>query len=59
FGFVEGEEGINPYVYQWRDGKAVRRPLADARELMNQAGYPGGRNQETGKSLILYLDTPS
>lgn len=58
FGFVEGERGINPYVYAWRDGKPVRRALAEARQLMVKAGYPDGRDQNTGAPLVLYLDTP-
>ena len=30
FGYLEGEAGIDPYVYQWRDGAPVRRPLEEA-----------------------------
>ena len=59
FGHVEGKEGINPYVYIWQNGEPERRPASEARELMKKAGYPGGRDQDTGKSLILYLDTPA
>ena len=59
FGNIAGKEGINPYVYTWKDGQPFRRPIADARELMDKAGYPEGRDPDTGKSLILYLDTPA
>jgi oligopeptide transport system substrate-binding protein len=56
FGHQEGEAGINPYVYRWVDGRAQRRPLAEARRLMAEAGYPEGRDARTGKPLLLYLD---
>lgn len=59
FGSVEGEAGVNPYVYEWKNGKPVRRDIEYARELMIKAGYPNGRDQETGKPLTLNLDTPS
>lgn len=56
YGFKEGKEGINPYVYEWKDSEAVRRPLSDARQLMVEAGYPGGVDPATGKALILHYD---
>ena len=56
FGHRPGEAGVNPVVYEWRDGRARRRPLAEARALMNAAGYPDGRNPATGKPLTLYFD---
>ena len=59
FGYLDGEQGINPYVYNWQNGKAVRKSIVDAKQLMIQAGYPGGRDRETGRSLILYFDTPA
>lgn len=57
FGYKEGKDGINPYVYQWNDNEAVRRPLSDAQKLMTEAGYPGGIDPKTGKPLILHYDT--
>ncbi len=54
FGYRAGD--INPYVYERKDGKPRRRSIAAARELMTQAGYPGGRDPQTGKALILYYD---
>ncbi|MEX2516792.1 MAG: ABC transporter substrate-binding protein [Gammaproteobacteria bacterium] len=57
FGHVEGEAGINPYVYDWENGEAVRKPIEEARRLLEQAGYPGGRERDTGRPLILYYDT--
>jgi len=58
FGYLEGPQGINPYVYDWQDGEVKRKPLAFARRLLAEAGYPGGLDPKTGKPLLLYLDTP-
>ena len=59
FGHLTGKAGINPYVYRWQNNQPVRRSLEEARELMKQAGYENGRDEKTGQSLILYLDTPA
>ena len=59
FGHIAGEAGINPYVYYWGNDRAVRRPIEDARELMQKAGYKDGINQVSGKPLVLNLDTPA
>jgi ABC-type transport system substrate-binding protein len=59
FGSVEGEAGINPYVYEWKNDKPVRRDIEYAKQLMVEAGYPNGREQSTGKPLTLNLDTPA
>jgi oligopeptide transport system substrate-binding protein len=59
FGYEEGEAGINRVVYDWIDGRAVRKPAEVARRLMAEAGYPNGRNAQTGEPLVLYLDTTS
>jgi len=56
FGHREGEAGINPYVFDWRDGRAVRKSLADAKALLAEAGYPNGRDPETGRPLTLYYE---
>ncbi|MBK1708571.1 ABC transporter substrate-binding protein [Marichromatium gracile] len=53
FGHRTGEAGINPFVYRWEAGRAVRRSLDEARTLMVQAGYPGGRDRDTGRALTL------
>ena len=57
FGYHEGEAGINPYVYNWgSDRKApVRKSNEYARQLMEQAGYPGGRDKD-GKPLVITFD---
>lgn len=57
FGYKEGEAGINPYVYDWKNGQAVRKPLEYAKKLMMEAGYPGGIDKATGKQLVINFDT--
>jgi ABC-type transport system substrate-binding protein len=57
FGAREGAAGINPVVYEWREGRAVRRGIETARRLLAEAGYPNGRDARTGEPLILNLDT--
>ncbi len=59
FGHLEGEAGINPVVYDWVDGKPVRKPIAVARALLAEAGWPDGRDAKTGEPLVLNLDTTS
>ena len=59
FGFAEGQGGINPVVYDWRAGKAVRKPVGEARRLMAEAGYPNGRHAVSGEPLVVNLDTTS
>src|SRR6185436_7061584 len=45
YGSREGTpEGVNPFTHTVADGKYVRRPLEDARQLMVEAGYPNGRD---------------
>lgn len=57
FGYVEGESGINSYVYDWVNGKPKRKSIEEAKQLLAEAGYPDGRDSETGEPLVLYLDT--
>jgi ABC-type transport system substrate-binding protein len=56
FGRREGREGMNPVTHVWVDGKAQRRPLEDAKRLLAEAGYPGGRDARTGRPLVLTYD---
>ena len=57
FGSREGTpEGINPVTHKMVDGKAVRRSIAEARKLLAEAGYPGGRDAQSGKPLVLNYD---
>lgn len=55
-GYQELPEGINPVVYDLVDGKPQRKSLDVARRLLAEAGYPNGRNAETGAPLVLYFD---
>jgi ABC-type transport system substrate-binding protein len=57
FGFREEKDSANPVTHEWRDGKAVRRPIEAAKKLLAEAGYPDGRDAKTGRPLVLYLDT--
>ncbi len=56
FGHRPGETGINPVVYRWEGGRPRRRSLQEARTLLAEAGYPGGRDAVSGKPLTLYFD---
>jgi ABC-type transport system substrate-binding protein len=56
FGYRAGEAGIDPVTHVWVDGRAQRRPLAQARRLLAEAGYPNGRDEATGRPLVLYFD---
>ena len=57
FGYIEGEAGINPFVFNWKNGRPTRKPIAEAKQLLAEAGYPGGKDLKTGKPLLLYFDT--
>jgi peptide/nickel transport system substrate-binding protein len=59
FGHIEGKEGINPYVYGWQNNLAKRKSINDAKQLLTEAGYSNGRDENTGKPLILHLDVPA
>ena len=59
FGAREGQEALNPVTHVWRDGRESRRPLAEAKKLLAEAGYPEGRDAKTGAPLVLYFDTTS
>ncbi len=61
FGFRPGKEGLNTFAYDWKDdgdgkGHRVRKSLDVAKKLMEEAGYPGGRDVETGQPLTLNYD---
>lgn len=57
FGYEEGREGINPFVYDWRDGAPRRKSVDTAKRLLAEAGWPNGRNARSGEPLVLNLDT--
>lgn len=56
-GYRADKAGLNPYVYDWVDGKVRRKPVEEARRLLVEAGYPGGRDVKTGEPLVINLDT--
>jgi ABC-type transport system substrate-binding protein len=49
-------EGINPVTHKLEGGKVVRRPIAEARHLMAEAGYANGRDAKTGRPLVINYD---
>ena len=57
FGYEEGEKGTDRVIYDWIDGKRVRKSLAFAKKLLAEAGYPDGISEKTGNALKLYYDT--
>ncbi|HYQ71203.1 MAG TPA: ABC transporter substrate-binding protein [Gammaproteobacteria bacterium] len=58
FGHEDGRAGINTYVYDFGKYGPRRKSIEVARQLLAEAGYPEGRDIETGKPLVLYFDTP-
>ena len=48
---------MNGTVYDWVDGKPKRKPVEAAKKLMQEAGYPNGRDAKTGEPLVVNLDT--
>ncbi len=55
-GHVTGKEGINPFIYDWHNGKAIRKSIDEAKALLVKAGFANGINPKTGKSLMLHFD---
>tara|TARA_R110002072_G_scaffold1589_8_gene13400 strand:- start:7042 stop:9246 length:2205 start_codon:yes stop_codon:yes gene_type:complete len=58
-GHLEGEAGMNPYVYDWVDGEPRRKSIEYARQLLAEAGYPNGRDARTGEPLKIFIDVQS
>ena len=57
FGYESGERGINPYMYDWDadTDRPVRKTIEEARQLLAEAGYPGGQDSK-GNPLIISFD---
>ncbi|HIQ40681.1 MAG TPA: peptide ABC transporter substrate-binding protein [Sulfurivirga caldicuralii] len=56
FGYESPPQGLNPVIYRWENGHLVRKPLTVARQLLAEAGYPGGIDPNTGQPLKLYFE---
>ena len=56
-GYEAGETGINPYIYDWdvNTNRPVRKSIEEARQLLAEAGYPGGQDSK-GNPLIVSFD---
>ncbi len=59
FGHVEGEAGVNSYIYDWKHGEPKRKDIAIAKRLMTEAGYEEGIDPKTNRPLVLNFDTPA
>jgi ABC-type transport system substrate-binding protein len=57
FGYREGEAGMNPVIYEWSGNGALRKDIAVAKRLLAEAGWPNGRNAQSGEPLVINLDT--
>jgi len=57
FGFRDGQEGINPLVYEWTTDGQRRKEVDVAKRLLAEAGWPNGRNARTGEPLLIHFDT--
>jgi ABC-type transport system substrate-binding protein len=49
-------EGFNPVTHRVVNGQVERRPIEDAIKLMAEAGYPGGRDAQSGRPLVINYD---
>jgi ABC-type transport system substrate-binding protein len=57
FGSREGKDDFHdPVTHRIENGKVVRRAIAEAKELLVEAGYPDGRDAVSGKPLVLNYD---
>jgi len=57
FGSRQSQPGwFNPITHRLVDGVVLRRPIEDAKKLMQEAGYPDGRDAITGQPLTIHYD---
>lgn len=57
YGYEPSQAGVNPFIYDWKNGQAVRKSIEVAKQLLAEAGYPNG--QKDGEPLKLYFDSAS
>ena len=50
---------MNAFVFDWVNGGVKRKSIAEARALMEQAGYVDGRETASGSPLVLYFEALS
>ncbi|MEE9613392.1 MAG: ABC transporter substrate-binding protein [Thermodesulfobacteriota bacterium] len=57
FGHLKGKEGMNPYLYDWDEERQrpTKKSIDEAKKLLAEAGYPGGRDRE-GRPLVINFD---
>ena len=55
FGSRHGQD-FNPITHELVDGAVQRRPIAEARKLLAEAGYADGRDAKNGRPLVLSYD---
>ncbi len=57
FGYRDdGPAAFNPVVYRKVNGRLERRSIEEAKKLLAEAGYPDGRDEKTGRPLVLNFD---
>jgi ABC-type transport system substrate-binding protein len=49
-------DDLNPVTHRRMYGELQRRPIEDARRLMSEAGYPDGRDAQSGRPLVINYD---
>jgi len=59
FGYLSGQEGVNPVTHYWHKVNQKRKSLDAAKKLLAEAGYPEGRDINTGRPLLLNYDVVS
>ncbi|MDH3688561.1 MAG: ABC transporter substrate-binding protein [Gammaproteobacteria bacterium] len=56
YGFRQGQDGINPHIYEWVDDLPRRKSLDYARNLMSESGYANGVDSLTGRPLVINFE---